>query len=829
MRLPAFLDITWTRRRSRDARRRVRHLIAAGGLVAGALLPACAPLAAFQSSSVRAATALPVRTAPVQRAAIAQTVPMSGEVRAKGQVSVVPKASGRVQHVYVDVGSAVNAGDALADLDAETPGLQLQQAQANAAAAEAKLAQVQAGGKEDDVAAAQLALQQQQVRLQQMQQGGRAEDVAAAGDALAAAQAKLQQMQQGGRPDAVAQAQAALDAANARLALLQKGATADVRQAAQSAADADTAALAAAQAAQAALGGSSAADLQQAQSQVDSLASQVQALQEAVASAEAAQANEGAANAADVQAAQSAYDTALAQRDAATAALANADKPLDVQVAIAKQALLQAQANRDAAQAASTGFDQGVPPVTSGTACQKAQAGSDDRVDATTCNAQKLAAASALQAAQQGVAVAQAQIDLLNNGGSPVTRAQLQAALTAAAAQVKTTQARLGVVQAGGYAAQRAQIEAQRAQSVAQLTAAQENLKAAQARLAAIKNGAIDAQRQAAQAQVTAAEQKLKADQARLDQLNAGPQDEELRQAQAAVQQAQAQLAIAQQPATDQDIAAQQALVDQAQQQANKARQPYTEFDVRQQQLAVQQAQTALHARQSPYTPQDVQAAQAAVDQAHAALALAEVAVRETKIVAPISGTVLDRQVSPGALVGPTTPMATIVPPDVEVMANADETLVARIAPGENVTLQTTALPGLTLNGTVAAIAPAIDPKTRTAVVRIDVQDPDGKLRPGMLAQVGVVTAAKQGALVVPRAAVSGSPAPGAQTTVATVDAGNRLHRQPVTIGVVAGDALEIASGLAEGQQVITGPTAGLNEGDTVNPVNSANGAGATR
>ena len=130
----------------------------------------------------------------------------------------------------------------------------------------------------------------------------------------------------------------------------------------------------------------------------------------------------------------------------------------------------------------------------------------------------------------------------------------------------------------------------------------------------------------------------------------------------------------------------------------------------------------------------------------------------------------------------------------------------------------------MTFDGAVSAIAPAIDPKTRTASVRVDVQDPDHRLRPGMLAQVSVVTAAKQGALVVPRAAVGGSVAPGGKATVLVVDAGNRVHPQPVTLGAVTPATLEIAAGLSEGQTIVTGSAAGLNDGDTVNPIPAAGG-----
>ena len=111
------------------------------------------------------------------------------------------------------------------------------------------------------ITAAQEGVAQQQARLAGMQAQGRPEDVAAAQSALAAQNAKLNLMLSGGRPEAVTQAQAAVDAAQQKLALLQKGATDDVRQAAVSAVSADVEQVTATEAAYAALGGTSAADL----------------------------------------------------------------------------------------------------------------------------------------------------------------------------------------------------------------------------------------------------------------------------------------------------------------------------------------------------------------------------------------------------------------------------------------------------------------------------------------------------------------------------------------------------------------------------------------
>jgi HlyD family secretion protein len=253
-------------------------IAALGALLSLGLLAGCSPLP-VPTASQSSPPALVVPASTAQRGPIQQTISYTGDVRAKDQITIYPKASGRVQRVLVDLGSPVHVGDVLAELEQDSPEIAVLQARANLAAAQAKLATLQAGPKADDVAAAQEALAQQQARLAAMQAQGRTEDISAAQAALAAQQAKLNLMLDGGRAETVAQARAALDAAQQKLALLQKGATDDVRQAAQGAVDADTAQVAAAEAAYAALGGSSAADLQALQSQVDALTAQVNAAQ----------------------------------------------------------------------------------------------------------------------------------------------------------------------------------------------------------------------------------------------------------------------------------------------------------------------------------------------------------------------------------------------------------------------------------------------------------------------------------------------------------------------------------------------------------------------
>src|ERR1700736_2318575 len=167
-------------------------------LILSLLAAGCGSLAAPGTSTAQT-PAVTVPAVAVGRGEIQQTIAYSGDVRAREQITVLPKASGRVQRVLVDVGTPVHAGDVLAELEQDSPEIQVLQSRANLAAAQAKLATIQAGAKPDDVAVAQEGLAQQQSRLAAMQAQGRAEDIAAAQAGLAAQTAKLSVLLNGGR------------------------------------------------------------------------------------------------------------------------------------------------------------------------------------------------------------------------------------------------------------------------------------------------------------------------------------------------------------------------------------------------------------------------------------------------------------------------------------------------------------------------------------------------------------------------------------------------------------------------------------------------------
>ena len=398
--------------------------------------------------------------APAQRGDIQQTLSYSGNVQAKDQITVLPKATGRVEQVLVDIGSPVHAGDVIAELEqdlARDPGA--------ASPGQSVRGAGQAGDDPGGTAPGRRCRRAGGLRPTASQAGGYAGPGSTRGRGGRRSprwQPRMPSsnlMLSGGRPEAVTQAQAAVDAAQQKLALLQKGATDDVRQAAASAVSADVAQVTATEAAYAALGGTSAADLQQLQAQVDALNSQIAAAQTALNSTNAAIDSQKTSSAADIQAAQTAFDQAQAQVNAAQAALNQANNPTQASLAQAQAALSSAQAQQAAAESNQTALEQKasglcapqVSPINGHTYLQP---------NGTACNEPKQPPMPRSTRANAAVEAAQGQLDQLRRGGAPAQLAAAQAQVASAQALVKATKARLDAVANGGVQAQRAQLQA---------------------------------------------------------------------------------------------------------------------------------------------------------------------------------------------------------------------------------------------------------------------------------------------------------------------------------------------------------------------------------
>jgi RND family efflux transporter MFP subunit len=198
-------------------------------------------------------------------------------------------------------------------------------------------------------------------------------------------------------------------------------------------------------------------------------------------------------------------------------------------------------------------------------------------------------------------------------------------------------------------------------------------------------------------------------------------------------------------------------------------------------------------------------------------LDIAQLALKETTVQAPVGGTISDRLVSLGALVNPQTPLVTLIPPDLELVVNVEENQLGQVAAGQRVQLAVAAFPAQSFDATVRTIAPTVDTKSRTAAVRIEPSDPASKLRAGMFARLNIITGAKQNALLVPRSAIVNA-AGGTGPMVLTIDDTGKVHKQDVTLGLQDDKFSEVVAGVDNGQLVATTRLNDLREGEIVAP-----------
>jgi membrane fusion protein (multidrug efflux system) len=183
----------------------------------------------------------------------------------------------------------------------------------------------------------------------------------------------------------------------------------------------------------------------------------------------------------------------------------------------------------------------------------------------------------------------------------------------------------------------------------------------------------------------------------------------------------------------------------------------------------------------------NVKLAQAQLEQVRAALDLAEKRQRDTIIHAPISGEIQKRHVNPGAYVEPPTPVSGSI---------------ASLAPGQKVTFNVNAYPGATFDGRVVEVLPAVETDSRSARVRISINNAARKLKAGMFVQCEILTGMNQNAVVIPAASVYRDDRSAKRTYVFVVQDG-KAKRREVTIGRERGSDLEIVDGLAAGDVLI--------------------------
>ena len=171
---------------------------------------------------------------------------------------------------------------------------------------------------------------------------------------------------------------------------------------------------------------------------------------------------------------------------------------------------------------------------------------------------------------------------------------------------------------------------------------------------------------------------------------------------------------------------------------------------------------------------------------------------------APIGGQVIEREITLGELVGPEKEKLMVLA-DTSVywvLADVPEARLGEIGVGSKADLVLAALSGASVAGEVSQVAAEVDPNTRSARVRIVVENGNRKLKPGMFARATLYAAGAEAVLTIPDEAVQtteGKPS----VFVPVKGEANTFARREVTVGKSAGGYVPVIAGLEEGESLV--------------------------
>ncbi len=177
---------------------------------------------------------------------------------------------------------------------------------------------------------------------------------------------------------------------------------------------------------------------------------------------------------------------------------------------------------------------------------------------------------------------------------------------------------------------------------------------------------------------------------------------------------------------------------------------------------------------------------------------------RKVVLRAPIAGQVISRQGVVGQTVEPTSTLLRIADmAELWVLLDVFERDLAHVRAGDQVEISTESHPGRTFRGVVGYVEATIDTHTRTARVRVEVDNTERLLRPGQFvtARLRPHDANAREVVTIPRGAIVQSE--GRPTVFVVVGDGVYEARQ-VELGPVDGDRVEVVRGLAEGDEVVS-------------------------
>jgi multidrug efflux pump subunit AcrA (membrane-fusion protein) len=175
---------------------------------------------------------------------------------------------------------------------------------------------------------------------------------------------------------------------------------------------------------------------------------------------------------------------------------------------------------------------------------------------------------------------------------------------------------------------------------------------------------------------------------------------------------------------------------------------------------------------------------------------------KQLELKAPIDGVVMERKVAAGELVDKSKQLFTISDPaQLWVIAEVKERDAGSLRVGQEATFEVLSYPGERFHGNIVRLGSEIEKESRTLEARIEADNGDGRLKPGMFADIEITTDVLQDALVISDAALQAEE--DKQIAFVALDA-NRFQKRVLELGLEHGGKVQILGGLKEGEKVVT-------------------------
>ena len=205
---------------------------------------------------------------------------------------------------------------------------------------------------------------------------------------------------------------------------------------------------------------------------------------------------------------------------------------------------------------------------------------------------------------------------------------------------------------------------------------------------------------------------------------------------------------------------------------------------------------------------------QTGLEQAKSMASMSEKNIKDCKLYAPTSGMIGKRMIEPGMNIIPGNPVLQLVKIEkVKVSIPVPENEITGIAKGQKVQVRVSAIGGQSFEGEVKEIGVLSNPLSHTYTVKVELNNPDGMLKPGMVCEAAISNPAIENRIVVPLSAVQQNS--NGEKYVFIANSG-KAEKRAVETGSLVSNGVVVKNGLSSGDLLITEGYQKINQNTTI-------------